>query len=289
VAVNGFERKVALITGSTRGIGETTARLLAARGARVVVTGRNAERGAAVAESIRDTGAQALFVRTDVGDQDSVAAAVDAAAETFGGLHVLVNNAAPTDVMAGQTRRLTDIAWDEFERVLRVGLYGAVWAARCAIPHMQRAGGGSIVNISSLAAVSGLPGLTAYTCAKGALCALTRQLALDYAPDGIRVNTVIVGLIVNELTGAVMQVPGMDEAVRRMHLTRLGRNEDVARAVAYFASEESGFLTGTELRVDGGASSVGPIPTAMVETGLGADKLPADKLPADTLTAGAGT
>lgn len=265
----GLEGKVALITGSTRGIGEATARLMAARGARVVITGRNADRGAAVAESISATGGKAIFVSTDVGEEDSVAAAVQSAVDEFGALDVLVNNAAPTDVMAGQTGRLTDISWQEFERVLRVGLYGAVWASRCAIPHLQNRGGGSIVNISSLAAVSGLPGLTAYTCAKGALCALTRQLAVDYAPERIRVNTVIVGLIVNELTGGVMQAPGMHDAVCRMHLTRLGHNTDVASAAAYFASDESEFLTGAELRVDGGASIVGPIPTAMVETGLG--------------------
>ena len=271
--MDGLEGKVALVTGSTRGIGEATARLLAAAGARVVITGRNAERGRAVAESIAGEGGQALYTPLDAGDHDSVARAIEVAVDGFGALDILVNNAAPTDVMASQTGRLTEIPWDEFEHVMRVGLYGAVWACRYGIPHMQRAGGGAIVNISSLAAVSGLPGLTAYTCAKGGLCALTRQLALDYARDGIRVNTVIVGAIINELTEAMMSVPGMPESLARMHLTRLGRNDDVARAVAYFAGDAAGFLTGTELRVDGGSSSVGPLPTEVVESGLGADRV----------------
>jgi NAD(P)-dependent dehydrogenase (short-subunit alcohol dehydrogenase family) len=262
--------KVAIVTGSTRGIGEATARLLAARGASVTVTGRNRSRGQDVAQSIQADGGSALYVAADIGNQADTTALVEQTVQHFGRLDVLVNNAAPTEVMGRQTARLTDVPWDEFDEVMRVGLYGAIWACRSAIPHMQAGRGGSIINISSVAAVQGLPGLASYTCAKGALTALTRQLAVDYASDGIRVNTVVLGIIINELTGGLMKVPGLEHAVRDIHLTRLGENGDVARVVTYLASDDAAFLTGTELRVDGGTSIKGAVPGDAITSGLSA-------------------
>jgi NAD(P)-dependent dehydrogenase (short-subunit alcohol dehydrogenase family) len=266
VSLNG---KVALITGSTRGIGETTARLFAAGGARVVVTGRNRDRGALIAKSIESNGDDATFVQADISTEAAVAELIAATVRRYGRIDCLVNNAAPTDVMEGQAGRLTDVDWGQFEQIIRVGLFSAVWACRYAIPHMQRQGCGSIVNISSLAAIRGLPGVAAYTCAKGALSALTRQVALDYSRDQIRANTVLVGVIVNELSAPMMAVPGLERALRDMHLTRFGDNEDVARAVAYLAGDDSGFLTGTELRVDGGASINGGLPRNVIDSVLG--------------------
>src|SRR5271154_1559909 len=194
-----LEGQVALVTGSTRGVGAETARLLASQGASVVITGRTRARGEQLAQSLQSSYGPALFVEADVGVQSDVRRLVERTVARFGRLDILVNNAAPTEVMAQQTVRLTDVAWEEFDRVMQVGLYGAVWASRYALPHMIDAGGGSIINISSLAAIQGLPGLAAYTCSKAALGALTRQLAVDYARDNIRVNTVLLGIIVNEL------------------------------------------------------------------------------------------
>ena len=266
----GLSGKVALITGSTRGVGEAMARDFAAQEASVVVTGRTRERGELVAKSIQAAGGEALFVPADIGSHSDVETLIEATVERFGRVDVLVNNAAPTEAMGHNTTRLAEHGWKEFEDVMRIGLYGAVWACQFAIPHMQRAGGGSIVNISSLAAIQGCPGLPSYTCAKGALTALTRQLAVDYGPDNIRVNTIVLGLIVNELTSPLLAVPELVEGLAAMHLTtRLGDNHDVARVAAYLAGDEGGFLTGTELRVDGGVSIKAHVPHAVVSTGIG--------------------
>lgn len=267
-----LDGRVALVTGSTRGVGAETARLLASQGASVTVTGRNRSRGEQLAQSLESGCGKALFVEADIGAESEVRQLVDQTVARFGRLDILVNNAAPTEVMAQQTMRLTDVPSEEFDRVMQVGLYGSVWASRYAIPHMIDAGGGSIINISSLAAIQGLPGLAAYTCAKAALGALTRQLAVDYARDNIRVNTVLLGIIINELTGAMMDVPGLDEAVRQLHLTRLGQNGDVARVVAYLAGDDGAFLSGTEIRVDGGSSIKGTVPAEVVQSGLGTDR-----------------
>jgi 3-oxoacyl-[acyl-carrier protein] reductase len=248
-----LDGKVALVTGSTRGIGEATARLLAEQGAAVTVTGRNRERGEVVAKSIEADGGTAQYVPADIGTRADVETLVEAAVARFGRLDVLVNNAAPTEAMGMNPARLTDVSWDEFDEVMRIGLYGSVWACRYALPHMQAAGAGSIVNISSTAAVQGVPGLPAYSCAKGALTALTRQLAVDYARDNIRVNTIVLGIIQNELTSPLKAVPGLVDAMHEMHL----------------AGDDGGFLTGTELRVDGGVSIKAHVPASVVRTGIG--------------------
>jgi len=264
-----LQDKVALITGSTRGIGEETARRMAAQGAAVVVTGRNKSRGERVAESIEESGGRALFVQTDVGVEEDVRNAVAAAVSAFGGLDILVNNAAPTDLMATQTTRLTEVSHQEFDDVMRVGLYGTVWACKYAIPEMVNRGGGSIVNISSIAAIRGLPGVCAYSCSKGAMNALTRQLALDYSPERIRVNTIVVGAIMNEMSSGVLATPEAVAAMESIHLTgRLGDNRDIAFLSVFLASDESGFITGNEFIADGGSASVGPLPRWVVEDGL---------------------
>jgi NAD(P)-dependent dehydrogenase (short-subunit alcohol dehydrogenase family) len=240
----------ALVTGSTSGIGRATAIELAREGAAVVVTGRDEERGRAVVDAATSAGGEAVFLAADLRDENAVTALVDAAAAALHGLTVLVNNAAGGEARDGAAGDLDTAAW---EAILRVDLTAPFWACRATIPHMRRAGHGSIVNISSRQAERASPGLAAYCAAKGGLNALTRSIAVDYAADGIRCNTISPGYVVNDRRDADMT------AERRaryegMHLTRLGTAADVAHAVVYLAGRESEFVTGVNLQLDGGSS-----------------------------------
>ncbi|MDZ4826859.1 MAG: SDR family oxidoreductase [Actinomycetota bacterium] len=240
-----------LVTGSTSGIGRAIAVEFAREGAAVVVTGRNAERGAEVVAEIERDGATASFVAADLHDEAACTQLVAAAADRLGGLTVLVNNAAGGDIADGPVADLTTEAW---EAILRVDLTAPFWMARAAIPHLRDAGHGSIVNISSRQAERASRGLAAYIAAKGALNALTRSIAVDYAADGIRCNTISPGYVLNDRRDSDIT----DERRQRyeaMHLTRLGTAADVAYAAVYLAGGESGFLTGVNLPLDGGSSS----------------------------------
>jgi NAD(P)-dependent dehydrogenase (short-subunit alcohol dehydrogenase family) len=239
-----------LVTGSTSGIGRHVAMLCAREGARVVVHGRNAARGAAVVRAIADAGGTAVFVPADLTEETACTALVETAAERLGGLTVLVNNAAAGSGGQSPIGKVETALW---ERVLRVNLTSVAWLCRAAIPYMLRAGHGSIVNVSSRQAERASAGLAPYIASKGGLNALTRSIAVDYGRQGIRCNAISVGYVVNEGRDAGMTAERRGE-LEAMHLTRLGRPEDVAWAVVYLASRESEFVTGALLAVDGGAT-----------------------------------
>jgi NAD(P)-dependent dehydrogenase (short-subunit alcohol dehydrogenase family) len=240
----------ALVTGSTAGIGRAIAVEFAAQGAAVVVTGRDEARGAAVVDEIAAAGGQASFVAADLAGEDACAALVATAADRLGGLTVLVNNAAGGGSGDGPVGELTTDAW---ERILRVDLTAPMWLCRAAIAPMRAARHGAIVNISSRQAERASPGFAAYIAAKGGLNALTRSIAVDYAADGIRCNTISPGYVLNDRRDAEMTA---DRRARyeAMHLTRLGLAADVAHAAVYLASTESAFVTGVNLQLDGGSS-----------------------------------
>ncbi|TML91651.1 MAG: glucose 1-dehydrogenase [Actinobacteria bacterium] len=244
--------EVAIVTGSTSGLGRTVARLFAREGARVVVTGRDHERGERMAAAIADEGGDATFTAVDLADEAACDSLVATAVERFGGLTVLVNNAVTSgDGRDGPVTLVTTEAW---EATLRVNLTAVAWLCRAAIPAMVEAGHGSIVNVSSRAAERGTPGLAAYAASKGGMNALTRSIAVDYAKDNVRCNTVSPGYILHDRRDA-----GLDGDRRRrlegMHLTRLGTATDVAYAALYLASVESEFVTGINLPVDGGSTA----------------------------------
>lgn len=239
-----------LVTGSTSGIGRATAVLCAREGARVAVHGRDPERGAAVLREIAEAGGEAAFFPAELAREDACQALVDAVAERFGGLTVLVNNAVAPIGGRSPVGALDTELW---EHVLRVNLTSVAWLCRAAIPHMLRAGHGSIVNVSSRQAERASAGLAPYVASKGGLNALTRSIAVDYGRQGIRCNALSVGYVVNERRDAGM-TPERRAELEAMHLTRLGRPEDVAWAVVYLASRESEFVTGALLPVDGGGT-----------------------------------
>jgi NAD(P)-dependent dehydrogenase (short-subunit alcohol dehydrogenase family) len=242
--------ETALVTGSTSGLGKEIARLFAAQGARVAVTGRDLARGEAVIKQIAEAGGEAAFFAADLVELASCQALVRQVVERFGALTVLVNNA----VAAGGDGALLDVQLEDWERKLRVNLTAPAWLCRAAIPEMIRAGHGSIVNVSSRVAERGTPRLAAYTASKGALNALTRSIAIDYAKQGIRCNSITPGYILHETRDRDMD-PAKRARVEGQHLTRLATATDVAWACVYLASRESDVITGIDLPVSGGSTT----------------------------------
>lgn len=241
--------EAAIVTGGTSGLGIEIARLFVAEGAQVVITGRNAERGARAAAR---SGAE--FVRADLSEDDDLAALVDRTAARYGMITVLVNNANSADATSldGPVTEVTRQAW---EQMLQVDVVGAALLCSLVIPHMLKAGHGSIVQVSSRAAARGTPGLTAYGSAKAAQEALARAITIDYGRRGIRCNTVRPGYIIHENRDAQLDGERLTR-VTDMHLTRIPTATDVAYAVLYLASRESEVISGIALPVDGGSSAV---------------------------------
>ncbi len=245
--------ELALVTGSTAGIGKAIAIRFAAEGAAVVVTGRDVDRAAATVDTIVAAGGTAFAVLADLGDEAECTRLVAASVERLGGLTVLVNNAVAgiVDERDGPVADLTTAAWDA---TVRVNLSAPMWLCRAAIPAMRAAGHGSIVNVSSRQAERASTGLAAYIATKAGLNGLTRSIAVDEARHGIRCNTVSPGYVINERRDAAI-TPERRARLEAMHLTRLGEADDVAHACVYLASRESEFLTGANLPLDGGGSA----------------------------------
>jgi len=251
-----LEGKVALVTGGTRGIGRGVVEMLAAEGAAVAFTGRSEANGRAVEAAVVEAGGRAGFIRADSGIEAEVATAVRATVERYGRLTTLVNNAISDDVGSGRDSHVDEVDNQTFENIMRIALLGTFWASKYAIPEMRAAGGGSIINISASSSKSALPERPVYHASKGAINAMTRQMAVDYGKEDIRANTILVGFI---FTGSPEMTAILADPVRRaafeknIMVPRFGEPADVAAGVVYLASDESRYVTGTELTIDGGA------------------------------------
>ena len=241
--------KVAVISGAARGMGAAEARLFAREGARVVIGDVLEAEGAAIEAEISAKGGEAVFVRLDVTRESDWAQAVASTVQRFGKLDVLVNNAG-----IGGVGRVDETATEAWDRVMEVNAKGVFLGTRAAIPAMRRAGGGSIINISSQLGLVGMDDSSPqYTASKGAVRLLTKTTALQYARDGIRCNSVHPGPIVTPMTERRRAEPAVyQRMLSRIPLGRYGEPDEVAYGVLYLASDESAFVTGSELVIDGG-------------------------------------
>lgn len=241
--------QVAIVTGSTSGIGRATAETLAAAGASVVVAARRQELGEQVAGSIRETGGQAMFHQADVRSTEQTDALVSATIERFGQIDILVNNAGI--VAWGPTHETEDSILDD---LVAVNLLGTFWATRSALPHMLDKGSGSIVNLTTTTAARGVPGLAAYSAVKAGVGSLTRTWATEYGPFGIRVNAVAPGVIETPMTEGMLSDEGTVESFReRLPARRVGTPQDVASTVLYLVDPSNSYIHGVTVPVDGGA------------------------------------
>jgi NAD(P)-dependent dehydrogenase (short-subunit alcohol dehydrogenase family) len=244
-----LDGKVALITGGGAGIGRACVELFAREGARVVLGELNEVTGQAAADSVRAQGGRCLFFPTDVGEPESVERLVKAAIAEHGRIDVLYNN------VGGSTARdgpVTTAPFDEFWNKMRVDLFGTWLGCHYVIPYMIAQGGGSVINASSMYALKGVPNRDAYTAAKGAITALTRSMAVEFAPHKVRVNAVAAAGTKTERVLKRMEQGGIAQKVLDAHLLGLAEPDDVARAVLYLASDDSRSTTGHVLAVDSG-------------------------------------
>jgi NAD(P)-dependent dehydrogenase (short-subunit alcohol dehydrogenase family) len=243
--------RVAIVTGAGQGIGAVYARFLAAAGARVVVAEIHAANGERVAASIREAGGDAVFAPVDVGDETSVATAVATVVQSHGRIDILVNNAA---IFAALKRSTFDkIELSEWERVMRVNVNGPFLMSRAVYPHMRERGYGRIVNISSTTVQAGRPNFLHYVTSKSALIGMTRSMAREVGAYGITVNTIMPTLIETGVETDVITPALFALIAGSQCIQRTGQPEDLARALMFLVSSDSGFITGQTIAVDGGA------------------------------------
>jgi NAD(P)-dependent dehydrogenase (short-subunit alcohol dehydrogenase family) len=248
---NRLREKVAIVTGAGGGIGHAISAAFAAEGAKVLCADIDGERASAAAAAITAAGGVAKALACDVSQSAAARGAVAAAVDGFGALHILINNAA----VFPRNATIPELEDAEWERALAVNIGGAFHMSKHAIPRIKASGGGSIIHIASQMGRVGNRGDAAYCATKGALLALAKAMALDHAGDGIRINTLSPGGVATEQM--VREFGDMATAERnwgraRHPLGRLGRPEEIARAAVFLASDESSFMTGTDLLVDGG-------------------------------------
>ena len=243
--------KVALISGAAGGIGAASAWLLAKEGAAVVIADILEEQGQATAIRITEAGGRGQFIRLDVTDAEEWRWALKHTVDNFGRLDVLVNN-------AGVSHRtgVEDTTTEAWDRVMDVNVKGVFLGTKVAIPEMRKAGGGSVINISSVYGIVGSPVSASYHASKGAVRIFTKSAAVQYAKENIRVNSVHPGYVDSPMTQAFHSIPEVwRERVAKTPLGRMGTPEDIAAGVLYLASDESSFVTGSELVIDGGMTA----------------------------------
>ena len=247
-----LDGKIAVITGASKGLGKAIALALGAAGARLALVSRNREQLNAVAGAVKEAGGEAQVFPADVSEEDQVLKLERDVVEKFGKVHILINN-------AGMNLRkpLVEITLEEWQRVLNTNLTSVFLMCRSFIPHMKGSGCGRIINMTSTMSWVSLPGRAAYSASKTALLGVTRALALELAPDGITVNGISPGPFATEMNTVLTQDPELNrQFTSRIPLGRWGRVEEVGQLALYLCSEEAGFITGTDILIDGGWTAV---------------------------------
>ena len=245
--------KIAIVTGAGSGIGRAIAAAMIGEGARVVLVGRRKDR---VEEVAREAGGSAMALAADVSKQDEIVRVLQETVRAFGGINVLVNNAGI--LHPGTAEQITEAQWDE---TFNTNVRGIWLLSRAVLPHLRKAGGGSIINVASVLGINGARNRVAYAASKGAVVLLTKCMAIDHGHENIRVNAICPSFVETELTAAYLKTTVDPDAVRRERINvhpigRLGQPEDTAGLAVYLASDESSWVTGATLPVDGGYLAV---------------------------------
>lgn len=247
-----LQDKVSVITGGSRGIGEAIAKMFGKEGSKIVIADVNEETGNTAIEGLRASGIEAIFVKTDVSNEESVINLMNEAVNAFGSVDVLVNNAAVSIRKSAE-----DTSFEEWQKVLGVNLNGAFLCSKYAVPEMRKRERGAIVNVASWHADKTITRFAAYAASKGGMTALTRQMALDCGKDNIRVNAVLPSTVDTPMLYETMQnLPDPEEAWKQtldyQPLGRIATADDIAHACLFLASDEAAYVSGHSLRVDGG-------------------------------------
>jgi NAD(P)-dependent dehydrogenase (short-subunit alcohol dehydrogenase family) len=242
--------KVALVNGASRGIGEAIARGLAGCGARVILSSRDRDSVQQVADSIGAEGGKAAARACHAGRLEDIDALFDSITNDFGRLDILINNAA-TNPWFGPAADLPPAA---FDKTVEVNLKGPYYMMSRAVPLMIAGGGGSLVNVASIAALVSMSGQAVYAMTKAGLVSLTRAFAREYGQKGVRVNAILPGVIETRLAAALVADPGMQKRIARQAVARFGQPEDMVAGVLFLVSDQAAYTTGTTLVMDGGAT-----------------------------------
>jgi len=249
--------KVAFITGGGGGIGRATAERFAEEGAKVIIAEINPSVGESAAKSARIKGVNsngdAHFIKTNVSDSESVQSAIKETISKFGRLDMLHNNAGGSTLQDGP---VTEAPVEEFWRCVNLDLFGTFLCSKYAIPEIAKSGGGSVINMSSNVALMALPGRDCYTAVKGAIASMTRSMAVEYAPDKIRVNAIAPSVTLSDRVKKLLEASPEIEAISKSHLLGLGQPIHVADLAVYLAADESAITTGQVISVDSGVTIV---------------------------------
>lgn len=246
--------KIAVITGGAAGIGEAGTRLFAKEGATVIIFDVNEAAGNALAAELTEKGQSAVFMKTDVSSLESVSSSMNEIEKKYGRIDILYNNASV--FLGGRDNKISEIEVDIWNKILSINLNGMFYCCKFGIPLMRKAGGGTIINTSSSAGVIGIPECDAYTATKGATVSLTKAMAVEYGPEGIRVNCIAPAAVRTEMVKeSNLNDPKFDENLfltKGTPMRRWGMPEEIAKAALFLASDDSSYINGAILVADGG-------------------------------------